>query len=145
MNKWQEIQGIYIHIPFCLQKCAYCDFASFPRQNEEIMKQYTQRLCQEITTWRGALPVVSTATVYFGGGTPSLLTVQQIEEIINAVRESFNVDKQAEITIEANPAALNYEKLTALYEAGINRQSFPCGISPQSSIDRFRHKAILLC
>ena len=123
MNKWQEIQGIYIHIPFCLQKCAYCDFASFPRQNEEIMKQYTQRLCQEITTWRGALPVVSTATVYFGGGTPSILPLKYIEEIVATLKTQGLWQKPTEATIEANPGTLTVEKLQILKTLGFDRLS----------------------
>ena len=123
MDKWQEIQGIYIHIPFCLQKCAYCDFASFPRQSEEIMQQYTQRLCQEITTWRGALPVVPNATIYWGGGTPSVLPLKYLEQIVNTLKAGGLWQKPAEVTIEANPGTLSLHKLAALRAMGFDRLS----------------------
>lgn len=111
--------GIYFHVPFCAKKCPYCDFYSVPF-SKSLSSDYVDAVLRNVNHY-GDNSFVD--TIYFGGGTPSLLTVQQIEKIINTVRKSFNVDKQAEITIEANPAALNYEKLTALYEAGINRLS----------------------
>jgi oxygen-independent coproporphyrinogen-3 oxidase len=123
MNKWNSIQGIYIHIPFCLQKCAYCDFASFPRQTDEIMKQYTKRLCQEITDYSGALPVHPQATIYFGGGTPSVLPVKYMREIVDALKAKGLWQAPAEATLEANPGTLSPEKLLAIKELGFDRLS----------------------
>ncbi len=115
--------GIYLHIPFCLSKCHYCDFCS-TRAGEEVIEKYTSALCSEILSFRkehGGSLVAD--TVYFGGGTPSLLSLSQLERILSALDKSFSVDKSCEITIEVNPKTADREKLSGMYSLGINRLS----------------------
>lgn len=113
---------IYIHIPFCVKKCAYCDFLSAPA-TEEVKKQYVQRLIQEISTSKWARMGISVPTVFFGGGTPSILPGEEVERIMDVIRACFIVEKDAEITIECNPGTLTREQLVAYKRAGINRLS----------------------
>ncbi len=119
MKKQAEI---YIHIPFCVKKCAYCDFLSAPA-TEKVKMQYVQRLIQEISTSKWARMGISVPTIFIGGGTPSILPGEDIVRIMETVRSCFAVDEEAEITIECNPGTLTYEKLAAYKKAGINRLS----------------------
>ena len=112
--------GIYVHIPFCLRKCPYCDFYSV-KYNEELADRYVKALCRHIGEFR--LRNVNADTVYFGGGTPSLLTPDQMYSILSAVDYSFDI-RNAEITLEANPSSVNYDKLCEYRSAGVNRISF---------------------
>ena len=113
---------LYIHIPFCVRKCAYCDFLSFPADSN-VIQSYVDALCTEI---RCAGDHVSERleTVYLGGGTPSLLDGAQIEAVMGSVRSSFEVACDAEISIECNPGTVDIKKLKAMRRAGINRISF---------------------
>ena len=114
---------LYIHIPFCVRKCAYCDFLSFP-SGEEERERYVERLTEEIEE-AGAVSEGYVATaIFFGGGTPSVLTPKQTERILNAVKKSFYVAEDAEITTEVNPGTADREKLEAWRQGGINRLSF---------------------
>lgn len=113
---------IYIHIPFCVKKCAYCDFLSAPA-DRNVQKQYVQRLMQEISTSRWARKGISVPTVFIGGGTPSILPGEDIISIMDALRSAFYLSAEAEITIECNPGTLTAEKLMAYKKAGINRLS----------------------
>ena len=113
---------IYIHIPFCVRKCDYCDFLSAPA-GEEVREQYVQYLISEIKKSPWVADDVSVPTVFIGGGTPSILTAQQISQIMEAVGETFYLQKDAEITIEANPGTLTEEKLMEYRRTGINRIS----------------------
>lgn len=110
---------LYIHIPFCIRKCAYCDFLSFPSAEEE-RKRYVKALLEEIY---GAEERGDVVTIFFGGGTPSILAGQEILRIMDVVREKYSVARDAEITLEANPGTLTKEKLEAWKEAGVNRLS----------------------
>lgn len=92
--------GIYIHIPFCKQKCHYCDFISYANK-EDKKDDYVEAVKEEITQRADLEKTID--TIYIGGGTPSFLKVEKIEEIIEAIRRNFKVEKQAEITIEINP------------------------------------------
>lgn len=112
--------GIYIHIPFCLQKCNYCAFLSAPA-SEETREKYVEYLIREIRMRAGEIPEAD--TIYLGGGTPSLLTPEQIRRIIDSVYNNYSIDPDPEITMEANPATLTPETLTGFREAGINRLS----------------------
>lgn len=112
--------GIYIHIPFCKSKCAYCDFCSFAGK-DELIEPYIKRLVKEIDDCDKTGFDVS--TIYIGGGTPSYIDENYIETIINKVKEKFIVLQNAEITIEANPGSLNKEKLEKYLALGINRLS----------------------
>ena len=110
---------LYIHIPFCIRKCAYCDFLSFPA-GEKDRQSYVEALLDEIY---GAKEKGDAATVFFGGGTPSILPGKEIGRIMDAVREKYSVPEDAEITLEANPGTLNRKKLEDWKKAGINRLS----------------------
>lgn len=114
--------GIYIHIPFCKRKCPYCDFYSLDNQNEDIFSAYVSRLCEEAESYKGKK--ISVDTIYFGGGTPSILSYSQIGTILNAVKDSFNVLENAEITLEANPSSVDFKKLEGIIKSGVNRISF---------------------
>ncbi len=111
--------GIYIHIPFCIRKCPYCDFYSVP-DNEELKEQYVSALCRNILAYKGRH--IPADTVYFGGGTPSLMSVMQTERILSACGEAFDLHSP-EITLEANPCTVNAKKLSDLRKIGINRLS----------------------
>ena len=93
--------GLYIHIPFCRSKCLYCDFCSFVGRSGDELERYIDELCREIAA-RGTKEY-TVDTVYFGGGTPSLLSAGQVGRILSAVRESFVLDGDMEITLECNP------------------------------------------
>lgn len=113
--------GIYIHIPFCLRKCNYCSFLSFPVEEMQPWKErYVDCLVREIRM-RGHGERAD--TIYFGGGTPSILSAEQISRILDAVQEVFEVAPDSEITIEANPATLDPGKLASFRALGINRLS----------------------
>ncbi len=113
--------GIYIHIPFCKSFCSYCDFYSITDNSET--ESFVQALMLETAMQSGYLDGEAIETVYFGGGTPSLLTVEQIARIISSVRTNFDLTKDPEITIEVNPDDVFEGYFKALAEAGINRVS----------------------
>lgn len=113
---------LYVHIPFCIRKCAYCDFLSAPA-DEALREQYVDALSREIRGYREWASDCRVSTVFMGGGTPSILSPGQIREIFAALRETFRVDPGAEVTIEANPGTVTEEKLLAWKAAGVNRVS----------------------
>lgn len=115
------MSGIYIHIPFCSTKCNYCNFYS--TASGRNIEKVIQAICCEIDQRKDYLQGSTIETVYFGGGTPSLLQSSQIEAILNQVARNFHVDAAAEITLEANPDDLNKKKLQYLKQLGINRLS----------------------
>ncbi len=121
-------KGLYLHIPFCERKCNYCDFYS-GSFSSETKERYVDKLCYEIEKW-GRLNTCPIDTIYFGGGTPSLLTACELEKIMNTVRSSFNICNDAEITCEINPAD-DGSFIEAAAALGINRLS----IGAQSSDD----------
>lgn len=112
--------GIYIHIPFCKQKCSYCDFISFAGK-EECIQEYIESLKKEIENFDNDNYEVD--TIYIGGGTPSFIDSKNIIEILGTIRNKFNVKSNAEITIEINPGTVNEKKLQDYVKAGINRVS----------------------
>ena len=114
--------GIYIHIPFCIRKCNYCDFCSFTGQDENIMREYTEQICLRIKHFAKNKKIYAD-TVYFGGGTPTLLPSDCICKIMEAVKDSFDLDENAEITVECNPATIGRNGLLSIKKAGINRLS----------------------
>ena len=125
MERWEQFQGVYVHTPFCLQKCLYCDFPSYAGFSEEVRQQYVDALCREIETrsLQRDLPVAQGATVYFGGGTPTVLSVEQLGQIVNCLKQSGFWNEPVEATIEANPGTVHTEKLKALREFGFDRIS----------------------
>ena len=112
--------SLYIHIPFCKSKCAYCDFASFPGR-EAMWEAYFAALCGEIRAAKDDTHRVE--TVFFGGGTPSLVPEAYIAGALAAAREAFPFAPGAEVSLEANPGTLTMEKLRAYREMGVNRLS----------------------
>lgn len=122
-KQWEQIQGIYIHIPFCMQKCLYCDFASFAGKSK-LMHQYALTLADEIRRRAGEMPISKRATVFFGGGTPSLLPIDDLKMIINVLKETELWREPAEVTMEMNPGTVDFAKLCQYREMGIDRVSF---------------------
>lgn len=130
---------LYIHIPFCVRKCKYCDFLSAPASQRE-RQAYVDSLCGKIRSYADSAKAYHVVSIFLGGGTPSILEGEQILQIFAAIREAFLVDDDAEITLEANPgtvagggpASVTKEKLAAWRQAGINRLS----IGLQSAEDR---------
>lgn len=113
--------SIYVHIPFCESKCVYCAFASFVEGEQEI-KKYFETLKQEIASCEFSDREVS--TIYFGGGTPSCVSEQQIFEVLQVIKHNFKVEENAEISIECNPNSATEKKLAAYKKMGFNRISF---------------------
>lgn len=115
-------RGIYIHIPFCKQKCRYCDFNSGV-EDEYVIQNYVETLKKEIILQGKKFGEKEYSSIFLGGGTPSLLSSNQILSIFEYLYKNFNIKSDSEITIEANPGTLNEEKLKAYKKVGINRLS----------------------
>ena len=115
--------GIYIHIPFCVKKCSYCDFYSLRHTTYEREKSYIEALCTHIKQESNLYKDYTVDTIFLGGGTPSILSLESIKELTACLKNSFNITKDAEFTIEANPGTLDREKLNCYLENGINRLS----------------------
>lgn len=121
INNMQEL-GIYIHIPFCIKKCAYCDFLSGPA-TKDVIQSYIRSLEKEIEANRLIAPDYRIKSIFFGGGTPSILEAEAIEQILYRIRKLFYIEETAEITMECNPGTLTEEKLKRYRKSGINRLS----------------------
>lgn len=119
----QNQLGIYIHIPFCVQKCLYCDFCSFPRAEAARIEAYVDTLTAQAVSWAGRCAEYEVDTVYFGGGTPTMLTLPQWERLTDTLRRQFRIRPDAEITAETNPATADLAYLRALRALGVNRLS----------------------
>lgn len=119
--------GIYIHIPFCMQKCVYCDFLSAPA-GEDVKRKYIEALVCEINITCGLyndrLSGYQVKTIFFGGGTPSAVKPEYIRDIMKCLNEHFDIAEGAEVTIECNPGTLDINKADIYRECGINRISF---------------------
>ena len=113
--------GLYLHIPFCTRKCAYCDFYSVANTN--LTDDFGNAVCKELELQKNYLQKEKVQTIYFGGGTPSMLNENQIEKILENIYKYYNVDSNSEITLEANPDNLNSKYLKLIKKAGINRLS----------------------
>ena len=123
--------GLYIHIPFCKQKCSYCDFCSYA-EKQNLISKYIKCLLQEIKEVginnradfeNGKDDLFSIKTIYIGGGTPSLIESKYIVQIMEEIKSNFELDENVEITIEVNPGTVTLEKLEDYNKAGINRLS----------------------
>jgi oxygen-independent coproporphyrinogen-3 oxidase len=114
--------GLYVHIPFCLKKCNYCDFCSFSTLEKQERDLYLSRLTEEILGYKRS-DKIHVDTVFFGGGTPSLLEPSEFFKICDAVSDSFEILPDTEFTVEANPKTLNKDKLRAFTSRGVNRIS----------------------
>jgi len=115
--------GIYIHIPFCRARCSYCDFATGAYEGA-LAERYVRAVAREVEAFARAAADEEVDTIYFGGGTPSLLTHAQVARVIASVRRRFRVAEGAEVTLEMNPGTVTRETLRGFRDAGINRASF---------------------
>ena len=116
--------GIYIHIPFCIRKCRYCDFSSFVVADTSVHDAYVTNLCKEIENRKNEVGTdYLVDSIYLGGGTPSILAPKHISKILNTISKNYNILENVEITIEANPGAISKSSLSSYYESGINRLS----------------------
>lgn len=122
MIRKNNLFGLYIHIPFCVQKCRYCDFLSFPAGEDE-KADYVTLLCEELEKRSTCFSDHSIATVYVGGGTPSCLSAEQMNRIFEKVKACYRLQEEAEVTVEVNPGTVEGEKLQAYRDMGINRLS----------------------
>jgi len=122
MSKFALVMaGLYIHIPFCKQACYYCDFFFSTRQEQRT--ELVRAISSEIALQKNYLNGESLETIYVGGGTPSILLDEELDQILNAVHANFSIAESREITLEGNPDDLTKEKLDYLFRAGINRLS----------------------
>ena len=117
------MKGIYIHIPFCEHKCKYCDFLSFPGNQQRNKERYVHALMREMEkrideNWR------KSDTIFIGGGTPSALDEEALEALLRALNRLVDMENVCEFTVECNPGTVNEEKLVLLKEGGVNRLSF---------------------
>src|SRR5438874_9860594 len=120
-----ESLGVYVHFPWCLKKCPYCDFVSFAKARDEIdHRRYADAVIAEIDARRAAFEGRALASVFFGGGTPSLWDAGELARVLAAVRARAERDAgEVEITVECNPTSLDEAKARALKDAGVNRLS----------------------
>src|SRR5215469_10750892 len=122
-----QTASLYLHIPFCHTRCHYCDFNTYAGILP-LREPYVRALLAEIVqaggmaAWPDGRPR-RTRTIFFGGGTPSLLTVSQVKHLLQGCRQAFAVDEEAEVSLEANPGTLTQDQLRGLREAGVNRLS----------------------
>ncbi|MCX7913404.1 MAG: radical SAM family heme chaperone HemW [Thermodesulfovibrionales bacterium] len=114
------VEYLYIHIPFCKKRCYYCDFNSV-NWNSHLSDRYIDALCKELT--RKAVIIKELQTIYFGGGTPTILNKGSLKKILNVIADNCQLSKKLEITVEANPESLSQEKCEELLSAGVNRVS----------------------
>jgi putative oxygen-independent coproporphyrinogen III oxidase len=122
---------LYIHIPFCLSKCSYCSFCSYPGKNY-LFDRYTRAVMEEVKIISSGVCADPLQTIFFGGGTPSLLSLENITDILSACKNCFKIDTNAEISMEVNPRSVDFVKLLSLSKIGINRLS----IGVQSFLDK---------
>ena len=139
--------GIYIHIPFCRSRCSYCDFATDVYRNSEAVDRYVSALETEIESFdtkkskiQNPKSKIEVDTVYFGGGTPSLLSPKQLGKILNTIHKNFSVAEDSEITMEMNPATVTLETLREYKSLGVNRASFGAQTFDDTELKRLGRK-----
>jgi len=123
-SKYRKRLGLYLHIPFCKSKCAYCDFFSFVPTNSELVQRYVNALTAHMESYKNGAKLYSPDTIFIGGGTPTSLPPELLLNLVKSIYKNFDVHRKAEFTIEANPATVNFEILKKLRKAGVNRISF---------------------
>lgn len=124
-----EISALYIHVPFCFHKCHYCDFYSITRQTPDRMSRFVDLLLAEADQWTGNIaraPMFE--TLFIGGGTPSLLPLDQMERLLQGIGRRFDLGKRNEWTVEANPATVTGDYCQMLRANGVTRLSFGCKV-----------------
>ena len=117
------IEALYIHIPFCQSKCNYCDFNSFAGWTVDLQERYIEALKRETLIRKQGLPIKNIKSI-FGGGTPTCLSGGLLIHLLDFIKESFPLDSDVEITVEANPGTVDIKMLELLIKKGINRISF---------------------
>ncbi len=128
-------QSLYLHIPFCKRRCFYCDFA-ITTGGENLRQQYVDALCQEITLTIAQIPPIKALkTIFFGGGTPSLLSVQQVAQILETIAKYFAIAPDVDISLEANPGTVTVDSLRGYKQLGINRISLGAQAFQQELLD----------
>lgn len=125
--------GLYIHIPFCLKKCLYCDFYSTENVSPEYLDQYIDALLAELSLYSDSL--ISIKTIYIGGGTPSLLGPEQLKRLLSGIMKKIDLNRIKEFSIECNPGTVNREKLRIMKDAGIKRLSLGIQSFAQKELD----------
>ena len=141
-----DVPGLYVHIPFCFHKCHYCDFYSITRQTPQRMEAFVDRLLREADHWLARGPSVRPWTIFFGGGTPSLLPLAPMRRLIVGLRERFDLGQVAEWTVEINPATADLDYCQMLREAGVDRLSFGAQSFDEAelkTLERHHHPADL--
>ncbi len=113
--------GLYLHVPFCVRKCNYCDFCSYPISNAEWKEKYIEALLSEIYSY--AERNLQVDSVFFGGGTPSLLSLSEFDRIVSCIDKAFSLSRDTEFSMELNPGTLSNEKMRHFAEFGVNRVS----------------------
>ena len=126
--------GIYVHVPFCMRKCAYCDFYSL--SDREHISLYADAVAKHLSDKSKQLDAYTVDTVFFGGGTPSLLPPKEFEKIASGIYKNFDIDSDHEFSVEVNPATVTEEHLDAFIKSGVNRVS----IGMQSAVDHELHE-----
>ncbi len=122
-----DVEGLYVHVPFCFHKCHYCDFYSITRQGEDRMARFVGLILREAELWTetaGGRPAPRPRTIFFGGGTPSLLPAPLMRQLIDGLRSRFDLSRLEEWTIECNPATVGLDYSAMLRHAGVDRLSF---------------------
>jgi oxygen-independent coproporphyrinogen-3 oxidase len=119
-----EVRSLYVHVPFCFHKCHYCDFYSITHQSPQRMERFVDLILCEADHWNRPPVTLRPRTVFFGGGTPTLLPVETMSRLLAGLRERFDFSDVAEWTIEANPATVTREYCETLRAAGVDRLSF---------------------
>jgi oxygen-independent coproporphyrinogen III oxidase len=120
------VDALYVHVPFCFHKCHYCDFYSITRQTPDRMERFVDRILREADQWTNAQrgPIIRPQTIFFGGGTPSLLPLEQMRRMVVGLRDRFDFSQVNEWTVECNPATVTLEYCQMLREVGVDRLSF---------------------
>ena len=119
----QKRLGLYVHIPFCISKCAYCDFTSSAEHSDELISNYISAVIAHMEQYRLAASSYEPDTVFIGGGTPTCIPTGELLRLIRAIKKNFRLTKRAEFTVEANPATVTYRSLVRMRRAGVNRLS----------------------
>ena len=115
--------GLYVHLPWCVRKCPYCDFNSHPLKETLPAKPYVAALLRDLEQWSGSIKRREVSTIFLGGGTPSLFSARWIDDLLDGIAERVNLSATAEITLEANPGTVERDSFSAYRAAGINRVS----------------------
>lgn len=127
--------GVYVHIPYCVKKCPYCDFNSYGVGESFPERDYTRAVIEELEMYRELLRDASLSSIFFGGGTPSLFNPENIDSIIRKIKQYAAFEQDVEISLEVNPETVDLEKLKGLREAEVNRLSFGVQSFSQKKLD----------